>query len=112
MATSEPLVPKGLPQGSRQAIRDARLQAGLPLDVPQNGANPQLSQGASSTPASPAPEGPLGLLLNNSPDAFPFLGQDTPQGQPTPTTSPQESLALSAQSSFARAVSARLAQNP
>lgn len=109
MATSEPLVPRGLPQGSRQAIRDARLQAGLPLDTPRNTTQGQ-TQGASPSVQGPVMQGPLGLLLDNAPDAFPFLQGQDGQSSPTPVRSVGESLALSAQSSFARAVSARLSQ--
>ncbi len=52
MASSEDLVPKGLPQGSRQEIEAAMSAAGLPLG----------SAGAAPppVPAAPPPAGPVG----------------------------------------------------
>ena len=52
MASSEDLVPKGLPQGSRQEIEAAMTAAGLPLG----------SEGAAPppVPAAPTSAGPAG----------------------------------------------------
>lgn len=113
MPTDEPLVPVDVPYGDRQKTKAAMQQAGLPLSQPVNGQQPQggiAPAGSSPSPSSPA--GPLGLLLQNSPDAFPFLA-DTPPStaqRPDQPASFTAALAESAQSSFARAVSARLSQ--
>ncbi len=47
MATSEPLVPTGLPYGERQQIEGAMQTAGLPSSVPPPGASP-----SSPTPSA------------------------------------------------------------
>jgi len=113
MATSEPLVPKGLPQGSRQQVRQGMVQAGVPLDVPRGG-TPRGAPGtlAPVIPGSVGDGGVLNLLSDNEPGAFPFIQERLPQ-QGSPPDAPDSvvsALAASAQSEFAAAVSARLAQ--
>lgn len=111
MATSEPLVPKGLPQGSRQEVRQGMVQAGIPLDVPKGG--PRGAPGVAPViPGSVGDGGVLNLLSDNGPEAFPFIQETLPQ-QGSPADAPDSvvfALAASAQSEFAQAVSARLAQ--
>lgn len=103
MATSEPLVPKGLPQGSRQQVRAGMQQAGIPLAPRQQARTPSIS------PQAPTPGGVLDLLT--TPDDFPFLGGEDTGQAPTAPQSVLSGLAASAQSDFARAVIARIAQN-
>lgn len=114
MATSEDLVPTGLPQGQRQILRAARRRAGLNLAQPDVSGQPQgaVSSPPGSSPQTPSPAGPLGLLLANTPDDFPWLGDTASPvaAQASSPTSVSSALASSAQSSFARAVSARLNQ--
>jgi len=113
MATSEPLVPKGLPQGSRQEVRQGMVQAGVPLDVPKGGPRTSGTSGTSPIiPGSAGDGGALNLLSENGPEAFPFIQETLPQ-QGSPADAPDSvvsALAASAQSEFAQAVSARLAQ--
>lgn len=105
MATSEDLMPKGLPQGERQNQRAGRQQAGLRL-----ASSPGQAQGGRPSPGGQqqGPGGALGLLLGNTPEEFPFLGDEQPTQEAAAPVS--ESLMVSGQSGFAQAVSARLAQ--
>ena len=113
MATSEPLVPTNRPQGSRQETRAGMLQAGIPLAPPaepgQAGAAPP-----GVPPGGPTPRSAAALdLSQTSPDQFPFLGDNLEQPNvPAPVSEPNSvfgALALSAQSEFARAVLAQVA---
>ncbi len=108
-ATSEPLVPKGLPQGERQKVRENMVRAGVPLAPPQSGGT---QSSATTLPSSGGGGGPLDLLSGSDPSQFPFLA-DAPADQVS-AEHPQsvtQALAVSAQSDFARAVSARLARS-
>lgn len=116
MPTSEPLVPTGLPQGSRQEVRAGMQRAGLPLAPSQVSSGPE-GGFTSSTPAGvPSPggsagAGPLDFLLTNGPEAFPFI-TDTPPEVP-PIEAPRSVLSAlidSSQSEFGRAVATRLRQ--
>lgn len=115
MAHDEPLIPKNLPQGERQKVREGMVRAGIPLGPPADGADtPRLAAQPRAATSSPAPpdRGVLGLLDGRSPADFPFLaspGPDRPAAA-DPGTSVVAALAASAQSDFARAVAARLAQ--
>ncbi len=114
MATSEPLVPKGLPHGSRQQVREGMVQAGIPLAPPVGppGA-PQVAPTRPSTlPGTVGDSGVLGLLSDNGPDAFPFISENVPQAGSPPSApdSVVSALGASAQSDMARAVSTLLAQ--
>ena len=87
--TSEPLVPTGLPQGSRTSI-----------DVPPIGQPPNGQVQGPPPSTGQAPSGPLDLLMDNTPDDFPFLGES-----PTAPAAPfAQALEASAQSTFAQAV--------
>ena len=57
MATSEPLVPQGLPQGDRQKIEAAMEFGGVPKQVPAGGGAPSIppSPPTGRAPAPPAP---------------------------------------------------------
>ncbi len=56
--TSEDLVPKGLPQGSRQQIRKQMQEADVPLSS-EGGGGAALSPGAAVSPAAVAPAAPV-----------------------------------------------------
>ncbi len=56
--TSEDLVPKGLPQGSRQQIRKQMQEADVPLSS-EGGGGAALSPGAAAAPAAAAPAAPV-----------------------------------------------------
>lgn len=113
MATSEPLVPTGMPQGTRAATRKGMITAGIPLA-------PQGSQRAGQARGAPVPSQrqtggrpPSGASLDLSklsPADFPFLS-DNPAaaGVPDPSTSVIGALSATTMSEFGRAVLARIA---
>lgn len=109
--TSEPLVPKGLPQGSRQRTRAAMQRANIPLSP--TGDNRGGVSGALSPQGQPAttdaPLAPVDLLAQTTPDDFPFIGQPQPDAQPADQPdSVIRGLAAGAQSTFGAAVLSRL----
>lgn len=113
MATSEPLVPKGLPKGERQKTRSNMQRAGIPL-APRRGQSPGGLRQASPGPATvPAGSDPVARVLSeNTPADFPFLAEPTgPEADTPPPSDPQSpmsALAQSSQSTFGAAVMARL----
>lgn len=101
--SSETGVPRNLPYGERQNTVAAMQQADVPLSPTR----------PTTTPAARPPAGgsgvrqPLDLLAETTPADFPFIGEE----QPLPAEqsgSVLDSLAVSAQSSFAQAVLSRL----
>lgn len=113
MATSEPLVPKGLPKGSRQQVREGMQRAGIPLAPPgANGVSPtRLRPTPGGVPARSREAQALGIDLSQvTPDQFPFLADqaDNQISEPTAPGTVTDALAASAQSEFAQAVMARL----
>lgn len=115
MATSQPLVPKGLPKGERQRTVENMQRAGIPL-APRTG---QASAGLQASPGpAPVPAGadPVArVLAENTPADFPFLSQPeqaAASGGATPPPaapqSPMSALAASSQSQFGAAVMSRL----
>ena len=83
MTSSEDLVPKGLPQGSRQETEAAMTAAGLPLG----------SEGAAPppVPAAPPPAGPVGappvgatVPARQQMANFDVFGDRSPSAAPAP----------------------------
>lgn len=115
MPTSEPLVPNDQPQGQRQETVAAMKRGGIPLAPQSKTTGPagvrDLPSGRPA-PSSGAPISGLDLLTGRSPADFPFIAEPEPggTGEPSEPESVASALAASAQSSFARAVAARLAQ--
>lgn len=109
MATSEPLVPKGLPKGERQRTRENMQRAGIPLAPRASG---QRQPGPAVTPAAAHPA--TRILSENTPADFPFLSEPTEAPTAVETAAPSEpgsqidALAASSQSTFGTAVMARL----
>lgn len=116
--SSEPLVPRNLPKGSRQQVRAGMQRAGIPL-APRQGGQPSLGR-SSSTQAPPPPVSasdgfnPVRLLAEHGPGEFPFLTQARqPATAPAQEaaagpTSVMDALQHSANSKFATAVMMRL----
>jgi hypothetical protein len=113
--TSQDLVPTNQPYGNRQENVAAMQQGGVPTSTtpppppgqpsPGGGGPPALLPGGPSSP----PMSGLDLLRGHTPADFPFI--DSPQTTSQPAEEPDSvtsALAASAQSSFARAVMARL----
>lgn len=116
MATSEPLVPKGLPQGSRQEVRQGMQQAGMPLAPPapqSSGGSPGGFTSSTQAPALGGTGGPLDFMLEHGPEDFPFIAEQPQQDAPPPTQprSVIQALTESSQSEFGRAVAMRLHQS-
>ena len=113
MASSEPLVPTNLPQGSRQAVREGMVSANIPLAPPvSRGAGSSLPNSTVGAEPPPGAGGPLDILLENGPEAFPFVTMGDPETAEAPSAprSVVSAIAASSQSSFGRAVAERLAQ--
>ena len=55
MATSEPLVPTGLPHGERQQVRAQMQEAGVPLAPPSGGSVTSLPVARPAPPTSGSP---------------------------------------------------------
>ena len=108
MATEE-LVPRGLPYGEGQKIRQAKLAAGLPLEASPvstaQGGSPAVSR---ATSAAGGPRSPGQILAETTPGDFPFVTEPGVAPPPDQPDSPLAALAVSAQSSFGKAVLSRL----
>lgn len=112
MPTSQDLVPNGLPYGERQQTVEGYQQAGVPTATTPAGSRSPVRSVATG-PAQPGPSGPpvsgLELLRGRTPGDFPFIGGE--QAGSPPSSEPDSvvnALGASAQSSFAKAVIARL----
>ncbi len=113
--TSEPLVQTNQPQGQRQETVAAMKRGGIPLAPQSKTTGPAGLRSPSSgrpVPSQNLPLSGLDLLAGRSPADFPFIAEPEPggTGEPSEPESVASALAASAQSSFARAVAARLAQ--
>lgn len=113
MATSEPLVPTGLPQGSRQEVREGMQRAGMPLAPPQlSGGSPGGFTSSTQAPATGSTGGPLDFMLEHGPEDFPFIADQQPDSsEPAAPRSVIQALTESSQSEFGRAVAMRLQQS-
>lgn len=122
MATSEAMTPSGLPYGERKNVKEGRRRAGLPTGDAPSGPQPgpggdgarRFIEGTRPAPTRPA-RGDFDPLLEAGPDAFGFLAEGQPLPQPVAEGPPDQvtafaRLAATAQSGFARAIAARLAE--
>jgi len=115
MTTSQDLVPTNQPYGNRQENVAAMQAGGIPTSTTPPPPPGQPPQGPGGPPAllpgggGGPPMSGLDLLRGHTPADFPFIGDQgagsPPAEEPDSVTS---ALAASAQSSFARAVMARL----
>ncbi len=80
--TSEDLVPKGLPQGSRQQIRQQMQEANVPLSS-EGGGGTTLPPGAAAAPSAVAPAAPVSRAGLEGFDVF-SNREPTPGFQATP----------------------------